>query len=174
MPPQFVALFFCRPISGDFALVPRAFAERYFSAVSAFHSCDAGSWPPREPWWQPDCGGGGGFQESVLFRHLHANDVAYRPYPMFDYYIVQQPQRKDGGGRGGGGGGGDGGGERGDIINVCNVRTAAEHDTACVLLGAAGLLASSYSRCVGSTRSNRLEIASSTTNPIHRRFRKKN
>lgn len=131
--------------------MPRAFADRYFSAVSAFHSCDDGSWPPDEPWWQPSCAGGGGFQESVLFRHLHANDVAYRPYPMFDYYIAQR-QREDGGVRAGGGGGG----ERGDG-NGCDVRTAAQHDTACVILGAAGLLPSSYSMYVGCTRWNRLK-----------------
>lgn len=132
-PPHVFGLWFPRPISDDFALVPRAFADRYFSAVSAFHSCDGGSWPPREAWWQPDCGGGG-FQESVLFRHLHANDVAYRPYPMFGYYTVQ-PQREGGGGSGGGDG------ERGDG-NRCDGRTAADHDTTCILLGAAGLLPS--------------------------------
>eukprot|EP00752_Nemacystus_decipiens_P007447 g6656.t1 len=124
------------PISDDFALVPRAFADRYFSAVSAFYSCDGHSWPPPEPWWQPDCSGGGGFQESVLFRHLHVNNVAYRPYTMFDYYT-----------NGGGSGGGDGdvdGGERGDESG-CKVRTAADHDTVCVILEAGGLLPSEYS-----------------------------
>ncbi|CAM9145497.1 unnamed protein product, partial [Pylaiella littoralis] len=145
------------PVSNDFALVPRSFADRFFSAVSAFHSCDPGSWPPQEPWWQPNCsgnngdssgggGGGGGssgFEESILFRHLHATDVVYRPYPMFEYCVVQHS------GSGccgeGGGGGSDNSGERSCSID-CDVRaTAVNHKTACILVGAAGLFRSSYS-----------------------------
>lgn len=63
---------------------------------------------------------------------------------MFDYYVVQ-PQREDGGGSG------DGGGER-DDGNGCYAKTAAEHETVCVVLGAAGLLPS---RCVQRLRSVR-------------------
>lgn len=82
----------------------------------------------------------------MLFQHLHANNVAYRPYTMFDYYIVQQ-QREGDGGSGGGDGDGDSGGERGGG-NGCDARTRAEFDTACVILGAAGLLPTGYSRFV--------------------------
>lgn len=138
----------CRPMPTDFVLVPRYFADRYFSAVSAFHSCDVGSWPPREPWWQPQCNGNSdsgssGFEESILFRHLHATDVAYRQYPMFDYCGIQQSGTdRDGGGS-------INGGERSGRDNL-DVRTpAVDHGTVCILMGAAGLFRSSYSRLVG-------------------------
>lgn len=136
----------CRPISDDFALVPRVFADRYFSAVSAFYSCEDGAWPPPETWWQPNCSGGGDFQESVLFRHLHATDVAYRPYPMFDFYVV--PPKTHDSSAGGGDGDGDLGGERGGKdMPGCDVKTAAEDfGAACILLRTADLLPSSFSR----------------------------
>ncbi|CAM9489126.1 unnamed protein product [Hapterophycus canaliculatus] len=120
------------PMNDDFSLVPWAFAERYFSAIAAFHSCDDGVWPPGESWWpgqgcvrsgnDEEMHGTNGFPESVLFRHLHAQDVPYRPYSMFDY-VVRSPS--------GGGGGGDG---------------EPSYGTACALIGAAGLLPSNYSR----------------------------
>lgn len=130
-------------MNDDFSLVPRAFAERYFSAIAAFHSCDDEVWPPGESWWQQDCVGTGGdgekrgevngFPESVLFRHLHAKDVAYKPYSMFDYYAVRSLS-------------GSGGSERGGQ-GECAAGIAAEgYGTACTLVGAAGLLPSIYSR----------------------------
>jgi len=123
--------------------VPRDFADRYFSAISAFYSCEEGAWPPPESWWQPNCSGAEEFQESVLFRHLHATDVAYRPYPMFDYYVVPAQSA----GHAGGGNDGDGRGAWMGRKDRCDVQTAADDfGRACILLGTAGLLSSSHSR----------------------------
>lgn len=132
-------------MNDDVALVPRAFAERYFSAIATFHSCEDDVWPPGKSWWQQDCvvgssggaethGGADGFSESVLFRHLHAKDVNYRSYSMFDYYVVRPPS------------GGDGGGERVGKVDCDAGTIAAGYGTACTLIGAAGLLPSTYSR----------------------------
>lgn len=73
-----------RPSSDDFALVPRAYSDRFFSTISTFYACDSSSWPPTGSWWNPRCDGKS-LGESVLFRHLHASEVDYRVYPMFDY-----------------------------------------------------------------------------------------
>lgn len=77
-----------RPMSDHFALVPRALADGFFSAVEAFYACDGSSWPPQESWWQPGCHGMG-FEESVLFRHIHASGVPYRYYTMFEYVVTR-------------------------------------------------------------------------------------
>lgn len=76
-----------RPMSDHFAIVPRAFSDRFFGAISAFHACDGQSWPPSVSWWQPGCGMG--FEEISLFRHLHAEGVPYRFYFMFEYVITR-------------------------------------------------------------------------------------
>ncbi|CAM9453584.1 unnamed protein product [Ectocarpus sp. 12 AP-2014] len=176
------------PMSTNFALVPRAFSDRFFSAVEAFHACDDGngpSWPPGEAWWQPGCGeygqengngsgnvhsggnlhhsprggpaGGGGdfelrdwddggifhdnrgggrgegFGESIVYRHLHASGVPYRPYPMFEYYAVP-PYVRDGDV--------DGGVAR-DTRSGCEASTS-DYFTGCVLLGTVGLFSPAY------------------------------
>lgn len=74
-------------MSDQFALVPRALSDRFFAAVRAFYACDGQSWPPPASWWQPGCLGSIG--ESVLFRHLHATEVPYRTYFMFEYVITR-------------------------------------------------------------------------------------
>lgn len=47
-------------MSDNFALVPRAHSDLFFSAIEAYYVCndhdDGASWPPGEAWWQPDCG----------------------------------------------------------------------------------------------------------------------
>lgn len=59
-------------MSDNFALVPRAHSDNFFSAIEAYYTCnddDSGtSWPPGEAWWQPDCGGSGDS------RNDHSND----------------------------------------------------------------------------------------------------
>lgn len=77
-----------RPMSDHFAMVPRAFSDRFFAAIGAFYACDGRSWPPAESWWQPRCRGGF-FEETVQFRHLHASGVPYRVYFMFEYVITR-------------------------------------------------------------------------------------
>ena len=112
-----------RPASDDFALVPRVFSDRFFSAVSTFYACDESSaWPPGESWWNPHCDGKG-FGETVLFRHLHALEVDYRTYPMFDY--VPTLHEKSG--------------------KNCDTRESAYYTSACILLGTWGLLPASFS-----------------------------
>lgn len=95
-------------MSDQFALVPRALSDRFFSAVAAFYACDGVSWPPPVSWWQPDCHGMS-FEESVLFRHIHAVGIPYRLFSMFEYVIVR----------------GEGGGVcklgTSDYIHTCNV-----------------------------------------------------
>lgn len=63
-------------MSDHFALVPRALADRFFLAITAFYGCDESAWPPSESWWQPKCMRMG-FEESVLFRHLHFAEVIH-------------------------------------------------------------------------------------------------
>ena len=75
-------------MSDHFAIVPRAFSDRFFAAMSTFYACDGQSWPPAEPWWQPRCRGGF-FEETVQFRHLHASGVPYRIYFMFEYVVTR-------------------------------------------------------------------------------------
>ena len=75
-------------MSDQFALVPRDFADRFFAAVSTFYACDGQSWPPPVSWLQRGCGQG--FEETVLFRHLHAARVPYRNYFMFEYVITRE------------------------------------------------------------------------------------
>ncbi|CAM9671496.1 unnamed protein product [Ectocarpus sp. 6 AP-2014] len=75
------------PISDHFALVPRAFSDRFFTAVKTFYTCDGQSWPPTVSWWQPECSGG--FDESVLFRHLHTSNIPFRYYFNFEYIITR-------------------------------------------------------------------------------------
>lgn len=77
-----------RPMADHFALVPRAFAERFFLAIAAYYECDGESWPPPASWWQPACGGMA-FEESVLFRHLHKELIPYHFYPHFEYAIAR-------------------------------------------------------------------------------------
>lgn len=74
-------------MSDQFAMVPRAFSDRFFAAISAFYACDGQSWPPPVTWWQPGCLDG--FAETVLFRYLHASGVPYRTYFMFEYFITR-------------------------------------------------------------------------------------
>ena len=74
-------------MSDQFALVPRDFADRFFAAMSTFYACDGQSWPPPVSWLQLGCGQG--FEETVLFRHLHAARVPYRNYFMFEYVIAR-------------------------------------------------------------------------------------
>lgn len=108
-------------MSDEFALVPRAFADRFFSAIEAFYACDGSSWPPSESWWRADCNGED-FEESVLFRYLHAMEIPYRVYPMFDYTTIST---KDGGN--------------------CSLDKGT-YSTACILLGTSDLLPPSFSR----------------------------
>lgn len=75
-------------MSDHFALVPRAFADRFFGAVSTFYKCDGASWPPPVSWWQPAYKSLG-FEESVLFRHLHVAEVPYRFYSMFEFVLAR-------------------------------------------------------------------------------------
>lgn len=109
-----------RPMSDQFAMVPRAFSDRFFNAVTSFYACDGQSWPPSVSWWQPGCRIG--FEESVLFRHLHASDVPYRYYGMFQYKIT-----------------------RGALGGACHLAQVAFDET-CNLLGIAGAFASSFNR----------------------------
>ncbi|CAM9356811.1 unnamed protein product [Ectocarpus sp. 13 AM-2016] len=76
------------PMSDHFALVPRKFSDRFFSAAKTFYACDGRSWPPPSSWWQPECATIG-FEESVLFRHLHASEIPYYFYPLFDFVITR-------------------------------------------------------------------------------------
>ncbi|CAM9268601.1 unnamed protein product [Ectocarpus fasciculatus] len=176
------------PMSTNFALVPRAFSDRFFSAVEAFHACDDGdgpSWPPAEAWWQPDCGEHGqengngsgeihsggnlhhsprggptgeggdfepkdwddssmfhdhrggsrgeGFGESIVYRHLHASGVPFRPYPMFEYYAVP-PYVRDGDANGG---------RARNTRSGCEASTS-DYFTGCILLGTVGLFSPAY------------------------------
>ena len=57
------------------------------TAIRAFYTCDKQSWPPSQRWWQPECSQG--FEESLLFRYLHAAEVPYRFYSMFEYAITR-------------------------------------------------------------------------------------
>lgn len=107
-------------MSDHFALVPRAFADRFFLAVSAFYACDGSSWPPPTSWWQSECDLA--FEESVLFRHLHVANVPYRFYSMFEYIVTRAEQ----GGR-------------------CHVG-AYIYVTACSILEAAGMFQLPFSR----------------------------
>ncbi|CAM9232016.1 unnamed protein product, partial [Ectocarpus fasciculatus] len=75
------------PMSDHFALVPRSFSDSYFTAIRTFYTCDKQSWPPSRRWWQPECSQG--FEESLLFRYLHAEEVPYRFYSMFEYVITR-------------------------------------------------------------------------------------
>lgn len=111
-----------RPMSDQFAMVPRAFSDRFFNAVAAFYACDGQSWPPSVAWWQPGCRCG--FEESVLFRHLHASDVPYRYYFMFQYKIT-----------------------RGALGGACHLAQVA-FDEPCNLLTVAGAFGSPLNRCV--------------------------
>lgn len=110
LPPhqQLFLLLHVRPMSDQFALVPRALSDRFFSAIGAFYACDGVSWPPPVSWWQPDCHGMS-FEESVLFRHIHAVGIPYRLFSMFEYVIAR----------------GEGGGVcklgTSDYIHTCNV-----------------------------------------------------
>lgn len=52
------------------------------------------SWPPSEAWYRPVCVGGG-FEESVLYRHLAVKRVPLRVYPAFEYSIVRGGKRAD-------------------------------------------------------------------------------
>lgn len=110
-----------RPIADQFAMVPRAFSDRFFKAITTFYACDEQSWLPPVPWWQPVCGGG--FEESVLFRHLHASDVPYRYYLMFDYKIT-----------------------RGELGGMCQLGQAVFVE-ACTLLEMVGAFRSPLNRC---------------------------
>lgn len=74
-------------MSDQFAMVPRALSDRFFAAITSFYECDGKSWPPPVSWWQPGCRIG--FEESVLFRHLHASQVPFRTYFMFEYTITR-------------------------------------------------------------------------------------
>lgn len=104
-----------RPVSDYFALVPRAYADQFFDAISAFYDCDNSSWLPPESWWQVGCMMAG-FEESMLFRYLHAADIPYRHYPRFEFNLV-----------------------RGASGGVCN-SGGADHRVACTLLNMAGAL----------------------------------
>lgn len=110
-----------RPLSDHFALVPRAFSDRVFMAVTAYYACDGSSWPPSAPWWQPGCNGQG-FEESVLFRYLHASGVPYRLYPMFENVVA-----------------------RGRMDDACRVEEGT-YTMACGLLKLAHLLPVAFSR----------------------------
>lgn len=68
--------------------MPRAFADRFFLAVTTYYTCDGESWPPPTSWWQPACMGMG-FEESVLFRYLHNAQVPYRFYSQFQYALAR-------------------------------------------------------------------------------------
>lgn len=111
-----------RPMSDHFALVPRAFADRFFNAISTFYACDGVSWPPPAWWWTPACAKSG-FEESVLFRYLHFVDIPYRHYSRFEYNQVR------------GGAGGlckTGAGEYRTICNVMDISStlsSASNDT---------------------------------------------
>lgn len=121
--PLFPATFPDRPMSDHFALVPRSFSDRFFAAITTFYACDGSSWPPPTSWWQPDCHGRG-LEESVLFRYLHAAEVPYRSYSMFEYVVTR--------------------GERG---GQCDFGKDA-YMTACSLLGIANVLSPQVSRWV--------------------------
>lgn len=103
-------------------MVPRAFSDRFFKAITAFYACDDQSWPPPVPWWQPVCGGG--FEESVLFRHLHAFNVPYRYYFMFEYEIA-----------------------RGVLGGMCQLGQTIFGEV-CTLLERVGAFRSPFNRCV--------------------------
>lgn len=123
--------YFDRPASDDFALVPRAFSDHFFSALSTFYACDdesSPSWPPSNSWWSPHCDGKG-FEESVLFQYLHASGVDYRMYPMFDYVLAHHVTL-------------DGGRQSG---KQCGKRKSGYFTSTCLLLDAWGLLPPSLS-----------------------------
>ena len=107
-------------MSDQFAMVPRNLAERFFSAITAFYACDGRSWPPPVTWWQPGCRVG--FEESVLFRHLHASGIPHRTCFMFEYIIT-----------------------RGGLGGVC-VHGESAFSEACGLLGLAGAFRSPFTK----------------------------
>ena len=80
-----------RPMADHFALVPRALSARFFAAVNGFYACDGETWPPKPSWFQPECFANS-FSESVLFRHLHATNIPYRLYSLFEYVITRGSQ----------------------------------------------------------------------------------
>lgn len=112
-----------RPMSDHFALVPRSFSDSYFTAIRAFYTCDKQSWPPSRRWWQPECSQG--FEESLLFRYLHAAEVPYRFYPMFEYVIT-----------------------RGELGGVCESGTAGYFDV-CNLMKIGKGFQAPFTRCDG-------------------------
>lgn len=75
-------------MADHFALAPRALSDRFFATINGFYACDGVAWPPSSSWFQPECFGTA-FEESVLFRHLHATDVPYRFYSMFEYMVTR-------------------------------------------------------------------------------------
>ncbi|CAM9175760.1 unnamed protein product, partial [Scytosiphon promiscuus] len=80
------------PMSVNFALVPRAHSDRFFSIIEAGNTRDVDDSKWREEWdarAQESRGGAEGFEGSVLYRYLHAKNIPHRPYPMFEYYSMQ-------------------------------------------------------------------------------------